>query len=32
MNKTLSEEEIDYIVNVIMKWIENENKKIDEFC
>lgn len=28
MNKTLSEEEIDYIVNVIMKWIENENKKI----
>lgn len=27
MNKTLSEEEIDYIVNVIMKWIENENKK-----
>ena len=28
MNKTLSEEEIDYIVNVITKWIENENKKI----
>ena len=28
MNKTLSEEEIDYIVNIIMKWIENENKKI----
>ena len=26
MNKTLSEEEINYIVNLIMKWIENENK------
>ena len=24
MNKELSDEEIDYIVNIIIKWIENE--------